>query len=243
LTFSTFKHDILIGDCNKILPQLEPHSFDALITDPPYGSGGLHTSSRVKPPTEKYVTTGTKAEYANHDFDGDSMDQRSWTNWTTEWLSACRRIVKPGGVAASFIDWRQIAALKDAMQRSGWIVRGIIPWDKQNARPQPARPKQQCEFIIWGSNGSLNIKRNAPYMSGLFSYPAVPASKRQHQSEKPIELMQELVQICERGGRIIDPFVGYGTTICAAKLEGFGALGIEKNVYHGTKAIERLKNI
>ena len=55
--------------------------------------------------------------------------------------------------------------------------------------------------------------------------------------------MRQLVHICENGGRIIDPFAGSGTTICAAYLEVFGGLGIERNKYHAEKAQERLTKI
>ena len=92
---------------------------------------------------------------------------RALCRWTAYWLELCRKVVKPGGVAAIFIDWRQLPALYDAIQWGGWVVRGLIPWDKKNARPQPHRPKQQCEFIVWASNGPLDVKRDAEYMPGL----------------------------------------------------------------------------
>jgi site-specific DNA-methyltransferase (adenine-specific) len=153
----------------------------------------------------------------------------------------CRIIVKPGGVAAIFTDWRQLGALFDAIQWGGWVLRGVVPWDKQNARPQPARPRQQCEFIVWASNGPLSISRAAPYLPGLLSCPAPATSKRSHQTEKPLPMMRQLVHICEDGGRIIDPFAGSGTTICAAALEGFSGLGIKISTYHAKKAQARLE--
>jgi site-specific DNA-methyltransferase (adenine-specific) len=39
--------------------------------------------------------------------------------------------------------------------------------------------------------------------------------------------MKDVIQICEPGGRILDPFAGAGTTILAAAEEGFEAVGIE----------------
>lgn len=111
------------------------------------------------------------------------MDQRAWTSWTAYWLELCRKVVKPGGVAAIFIDWRQLPALYDAIQWGGWVVRGLIPWDKKNARPQPHRPKQQCEFIVWASNGPLDVKRDAEYMPGLLQGLPPSAQVRTHQTE------------------------------------------------------------
>ena len=49
-----------------------------------------------------------------------------------------------------------------------------------------------------------------------------------HPTVKPINLMRWLVRLgCPIGGVIIDPFVGSGTTIIAAKLEGMDAIGID----------------
>jgi site-specific DNA-methyltransferase (adenine-specific) len=236
---------IINADSIYYLPQLEPNSFDALITDPPYSSGGLSMADRQKSPLEKYSQTNAKRvfEYLKHEFKGDNMDQRAWTNWAAHWLGLCRNVVKPGGVAAVFIDWRQLASLYDAIQWAGWLLRGVLPWDKINARPQPARPRQQCEFIVWASNGPLSTTRPAPYLPGLFQYTAPAPQKRTHQTEKSLDMMRQLVHICVDGGRILDPFAGSGTTICAAALEGFEALGIELDEYHAQKAQERLQKL
>lgn len=39
--------------------------------------------------------------------------------------------------------------------------------------------------------------------------------------------MCQLVRICEKGGRILDPFAAFGTTLVAADLEGYSWTGIE----------------
>ena len=54
--------------------------------------------------------------------------------------------------------------------------------------------------------------------------------------------MREVVQICEQGGRILDPFAGAGTTVLAAVQEGCEAVGIEvTNAYYelGTERFEK----
>lgn len=163
---------LLNEDALIVLRQMPPGIADALITDPPYSSGGQFRGDRAQDTRNKYLTSGDiAADYAKHSFTGDNLDQRSWTSWTAEWLNLARAVTKPGGVAAIFTDWRQLGALTDAVQWAGWIWRGIMVWDKKNSRPQPGRPKQQCEFIVWASNGPLDVKRNAPYMPGIFVAP------------------------------------------------------------------------
>ncbi|CAD0314891.1 site-specific DNA-methyltransferase [Xanthomonas campestris pv. nigromaculans] len=52
------KNQLLQGDALTILPTLEANSFDALITDQPYASGGLHAAARARPPSTKYCREG-----------------------------------------------------------------------------------------------------------------------------------------------------------------------------------------
>jgi len=236
------KPDILLhADALTVLREIPSGIADALITDPPYSSGGQFRGDRVQDTKTKYLSSGEiAAEYAKHSFTGDNLDQRSWTSWTSEWLSLARDAVKPGGVAAVFTDWRQLCALCDAIQWAGWIWRGIIVWDKKNARPQPGRPRQQCEFIVWASNGALDVKRNAPFMPGIFTAPPPTGEKRLHQTEKPLAVMRELVRICEAGGVVLDPFMGSGSTLAAAVLEGYKYIGIEKDAHYYSVAQRRI---
>jgi site-specific DNA-methyltransferase (adenine-specific) len=234
-------NSIACADALSVLRDLPTGIADALITDPPYSSGGLFRGDRAQGTRVKYCSTGAiAADYAKHSFTGDTLDQRSWTSWTAEWLSLARAATKNGGVAAIFTDWRQIGALTDAVQWAGWIWRGVMVWDKKNARPMPARPRQQCEFIVWASNGPLNVKRNAPYMPGVFAAPPPTGEKRIHQTEKPLTLMREIVKICEVGGLVLDPFAGSGSTLAAAIMEGFNYIGVEKDPYYWGVAQKRI---
>ena len=53
--------------------------------------------------------------------------------------------------------------------------------------------------------------------------------------------MRDVVQICEPGGRILDPFAGAGTTVLAAVQEGHEAVGIEMSDAYFQLSTERLK--
>ena len=100
-------------------------------------------------------------------------------------------------------------------------------WDKLTSRPQKGRFRQQSEFIVWGSNSAMPVNRPVGCLPGVFRY-ANPQN-RIHVTEKPLQLMRDIVKICEPGGRILDPFAGSGTTVLAAVREGYEAVGIELN--------------
>ena len=214
---------LLHGDTLSIVRAFKPGVFDAVITDPPYASGGTKPSEKNRTTTQKY--SSMRADKALPDFDGDQKDQRSWTRWMAEWLSDVRKVCKPGAVLCVFIDWRMAPCLSDAIQWAGWIWRGQVVWDKMTSRPQKGRYRQQSEYMLWASNGPLPIDRPVGCLPGVFRY--TNPAKRIHVTEKPLQLMRDIVHICVPGGRILDPFAGAGTTILAAVQEGYEAVGVE----------------
>jgi site-specific DNA-methyltransferase (adenine-specific) len=229
---------IIHGDALQVLPEFEPGTFDAVITDPPYSSGG-DARTILQSTGTKYQQTGTKTMFAN--FEGDQKDARSWRSWAHEWMSLARAASKPGAPICVFTDWRQLPNLTDVLQWAGWTWRGVVVWDKKNARPQKGRFRAQAEYIVWGSNGDMPLTRDVPPMMGVFSHAMPALVHRLHQTEKPVQLMRELVKICEPGGKILDPFAGAGTTIEAARLEGYECVGIEMSEAYWQIAHERLK--
>lgn len=214
------------GDALLRLREMRGAGYAAIISDPPYASGGMSMSEKSRSTRVKYTSCGEQGN-PYPDFSGDALAQRAWTSFLHEIMTAAREACKPGAVCALFVDWRQLPALTDAIQWAGWVWRGVAVWDKMNSRPQMGRFRQQCEYIVWGSNGPLPIERGVGVLPGLFQVPHVPAQERWHQTQKPLALMRQVVRLCEPGGIVCDPFAGSGSTIEAALLEGHEAVGIE----------------
>ncbi|MDM7555038.1 DNA-methyltransferase [Xanthomonas fragariae] len=232
------KNQLLQGDALTILPTLEANAFDALITDPPYASGGLTAAARARPPSTKYVQGGGAQLHA--DFVGDERDQRSHLKWMHLWLSECARVLKDGAPVLLFTDWRQLPLTTDALQIAGFTWRGITVWDKtEGVRPQLGRFRNQAEYIVWGSKGNMPLDRRAPVLPGVIRESVRKADKH-HLTGKPTELMRQLVRICEVGGRILDPFAGSGTTLAAAQEEQYSWTGIELTSHYAAVAAARL---
>ena len=151
MDFSSGNVTLFHGDALRVLTTLTDASVDAVLTDPPYSSGGQSMSARQADPAQKYQQSGTKRQYPP--MLGDNKDQRSWILWSTLWLSECWRIAQDGAPLMVFTDWRQLPALTDAVQAAGWAWRGIVAWDKRSARPQIGRFRQQCEYVLFASKG------------------------------------------------------------------------------------------
>lgn len=230
------------GDALAVLRDLPTGSVDAVITDPPYSSGGQFRSDRETGSTIKYAQSGSQTAKLP-DFSGDNRDQRGWAYWMALWLSEALRVTKPGGVCCLFTDWRQLPTCTDAIQAGGWVWRGIVPWVKPlgSARPQLGRFMAQCEYVIWGSHGQLPI--DGPALYGFFEGASPKGDNRQHPTQKPVNVLRDLVKIAPLGGTILDPFAGSGTTGVAALLEGRRFVGVEQVDHYRDVAARRLAEV
>lgn len=226
------------GDALAILADLPDQSVDAILTDPPYSSGGATLSAKQADPASKYQSNSARRYYPP--MLGDAKDQRSWIMWSMLWLGECWRIAKEGAPLMVFTDWRQLPALTDAIQGAGWRWLGIVPWDKRSARPQIGRFKQQCEFVIFGSKGRLAAPSRS-CLPGLYSYPVVAAQKV-HLTSKPVALMRDLLAITQPGGTVLDPFMGGGSTGVACQESGRRYVGIELSAEYFTISRDRIVN-
>ena len=113
---------VICGDALEVLRSFKAETFGAVITDPPYASGGLYATERQAPTSVKYTTKKAKNPLPN--FEGDSKDQLSWMLWNTTWLREAKRVCKKGAPICVFVDFRQLDALKWALQWADWLVRG-----------------------------------------------------------------------------------------------------------------------
>lgn len=227
------------GDALAILPTLPTDSVDAVITDPPYNSGGRTNSERRNQTArDKYVNGDAGHDLA--DFAGDNRDQRSYAYWLALILSEGLRISRPGSSALVFSDWRQLPATSDALQAAGWTWRGIIPWRKPISRPQRDGFRRECEYILWGSNGQPLRHAQPIYLPGLVEGSQPRGRQRRHITQKPVDVLRELVRICPPGGTVLDPCAGAGSTGVAASLEGREFIGIEITDHYAAVAQERV---
>lgn len=237
---------VIQGDAVEVSRRLPSEMFDAVVTDPPYSSGGRTFGERSQSVSSKYVQSGSK-RFADSDFAGDNRDQRSWRYWCHLWLSECVRLSKPGGYLLVFTDWRQLPTLTDVIQAAGWLWRGIIAWDKggSSRAPNTRYFRHQCEYVVWATRGRFPPKGDWPApgegcFPGMYSYPVLQADKH-HLTGKPTPLMRDLIRCVPPGGLVLDPFAGIGTTGIAAKQGGRRCVLIEQESEYCDVARQRLR--
>ena len=204
------------GDCREILPHLEP--VDLVLTDPPYG---INTKSDGNGKLSPW------ADMCNSAF------------WYADWIKQCRSRLTVNGALWSFLNWRSMVTFQKASCDISWSIESLLIWDK-------------CGI---GTGGSTGL-RPSYEMVALFAMPefAIPnrglpdiqrfnwSSQKPnwHPAEKPIDLMSWIIKESGNASAIIDPFMGSGTTLRAAKDLGRKAIGIEIEEKYCEIAAKRL---
>lgn len=222
------------GDCREVLPQLGP--VDDVVTDPPYCSGGFSESGKQ---TAKGM--GLRSETINDIgwFVNDSMSTAGIC-WLMSHVSGwCNRILPPGGTLTAFTDWRMVAHLSPAIESGGFRYTNLLVWKK----PNPGLGngfRAQHELAMHFSKGGG--KYNTCNYGNIIDCARVHTSDREHQTQKPIEVIQRIIEVVSAPGEIIlDPFAGSGTTLVAAKNLGRKSIGVEIDRAYCDIIVNRLR--
>lgn len=198
------------GDCREILPTLAPGSVDLVLTDPPYGVGYV-TSRRLR--TDRLVAP----------IEGDGS-----LNALRDALPMLDRLLRNDRHVYCFASAMALGEAIDAI--SGvWPVKSVLVWDKGDrgtVGDLEAGFGVCYENIVYAMKGRRAL--NGPRPRNIYRYDWSGTQDPQHPTVKPVGLLQWLmVKSSEAGETVIDPFMGSGTTLRAAKDLGRKAIGIE----------------
>ena len=82
--------------------------------------------------------------------------------------------------------------------------------------------------LAYGNQAQAEVKRGNTAHAGDSGRNTVKMRGNHHPTVKPTDLMRYLCRlVTPKGGTVLDPFMGSGSTLKAAELEGFSAIGIE----------------
>ena len=246
------KNKIINGDSLKELKKIPNESFDLIFADPPYN---LQLRNKLIRPDR------SKVNGVN-----DKWDQfesfKTYDNFTTNWLTECKRILKKNGSIWVIGSYHNIFRVGSIIQDLGfWILNDVI-WNKNNPMPnfRGTRFTNAHETLIWASkdknskytfnyqslkclNDDLQIRStwNLPICNG--SERLKEKGKKVHSTQKPESLLHRiLLASSNKNDLVLDPFLGSGTTAVVAKKLGRIFYGIEKEKSYFDAANKRLKN-
>jgi site-specific DNA-methyltransferase (adenine-specific) len=226
---------LYLGDALGVLQSHPSFRARALVSDPPYCSGGFTEAAKRSAKGQ-----GLRSETLREGewFGGDNM-----TSAGLQWLLRAVAVAFKGhalddGCTASFFcDWRMVPLLATAIESAGLRFQSMPIWDKQAVGLGTGfRAQHECilHFAIGGpryhSKSHGNVLR-APRVS----------ADRDHPTEKPVSLMAKIIDVqAEPGTLVLDPFMGSGSTGVAAVMNGRSFVGIEHDPGHFETACRRL---
>jgi site-specific DNA-methyltransferase (adenine-specific) len=220
---------IYCGDCRDVLPQIGP--VDHVITDPPYEAEAHTQGRRAFSGVSSAEFPKGIAEERPLDFAPISADER-------QAVGAIMAAISRGWVLV-FCQVEAAMLWRSALAPAKYLRTQI--WRKTDGAPQFTgdRPGMGYESIVTCWAGSGRSRWNGGGRHGVYEHATVKAGG--HLTQKPEELMADLVTLfTDKGDLILDPFMGSGTTLVAAKRLGRRAIGIEINEKYCEIAAKRL---
>ena len=182
---------------------------DLLLTDPPY-----NVAYQGK--------TDAKMTLANDDL-GDGYHA-----FLTNALTASATRLRPG---AGFYLWHADThglVVRQAAAAAGLAVRQVLVWAKSAFALGHADYHWQHEPCLYGwAGGAAHTWLGGRDQATLLAFDR-PARNADHPTMKPVALFEKLIEnSCPRGGLVLDPFAGSGTTVIAAEQSGRSAAVID----------------
>ena len=217
-----------IADTLEALPELPSNLFHLIEVDPPYAI------DLVK------VRQGRDAAALSHyeELDSDSYLQMLKTVAAEAW-----RCAAPDAWCLWWFGPTWFAETKAALTAAGWTVDDIPGvWAKptgQSNQPSVYLGRAYEPFFIC-RKGKARLQR--PGRPNVFSYNQAPPTERFHATQKPLDLMLDLLEtFAWPGQRVLVPFLGSGVTLRACYRLGLLGLGFdlsERNRDHFLQTIK-----
>lgn len=207
------RHRVVCGDATSerdrelLLDGAHP---EILLTDPPYCSGGFQESGKVTGSIGSKQLDG-KGGYTTPTISSDNLSTRGYQVLMKAVLGAAD--VK---VAYLFTDWRMWVYLFDLVEGSGLGVRNMIVWNKKSPGMGNGW-RAQHELVMFAHRTKPKWDNHKGYGNVL---EATRSGNELHPTQKPVEILEKLLDNTDWAEGVLDPFGGSGTTLIAAESAG-----------------------
>lgn len=240
---------VVLGDCLQVMRDWPDASVDHCIADPPFNISKKH---------------GLGWAFSSHVTMQESWDRfgpADFEQFNLEWLRKVCRVTRPNGNLLVFGTYHNIYLLGYLLHHTlDRRINNSIIWYKPNAQPNITTRSltESTEQVIWAVNeqsdrahGWTFDYRRAKELNGgrqlrnLWEMPVTSRRERElgkHPSQKPVALLERLVEIVSKpGDLLLDPFGGAGTLAVAAERLGRRWVLIEAVADYAELARRRLE--
>ena len=183
---------------------------EILLTDPPYCSGGFQESGRSSGSigTRRYDKDGKEIAVT---IANDTLSTRGYQSLMREVLQNF-----DGLVAYIFTDWRMWVYLFDIVETAGLGVKNMLVWNKKSPGMGNGW-RAQHELVMFAHRTKPKWDNHKGYGNVL---EATRSGNELHPTQKPVEILEKLLDNTDWAKGVLDTFGGSGTTLIAAESVG-----------------------
>lgn len=241
-------HRIFCGDA------LDPLSYAALLgreraemvfTDPPYNV-----------PINGHVSGLGKARHAEFVMASGEMSKAQFVEFLTAVSARMAEISADGAIHFICIDWRHLQDLLEAAAATYSEVKNICVWVKSNGG-MGSLYRSQHEMIGVFKVGrgkhinNVELGKHGRSRTNVWHYAGMNSFQEgrgeglaMHPTLKPVALVRDAILDCSsRGGLVLDPFGGAGTTLIAAHQAGRVSRLIELDPHYVDVTLQRFSRL
>lgn len=206
----------IIDDFHRAAKSIPDSSIDFIEIDPPYA---------IDLPSLRKLEELRAEQMKNY----NEIPTEEYPSFITRTLQQCYRVLAPTGWLLIWFGpepWFEI--IYQTLVQVGFRTRRIpAVWAKpQGQSMQPDLYMSNNHEMFFYARKESGLLKKA--RSNVFEYTGVTPTKRIHPTERPIEMMQDIISVfADPGQRVLVPFLGSGNTLLAASNLGLQAFGYE----------------
>lgn len=219
------------GDCLELMKNIQDKSVDLVLIDPPYeqdNHGGGTTDF-----AQRKLVKETHIDFVSKGFDYE------------ECFRHLLRVTKTPNFLI-FCSNKQISKIMSYFEKLK-LSTTLLTWKKSNPIPLcNGKYINDCEFIIYvrGKGATFNNAADTKLKYKVKTYPTVSSKSRNHPTEKPIILLEELIQLHSVENQVVlDCFMGSGSTGVACVNINRKFIGIELDPKYFAIAKDRIESV
>lgn len=206
----------VVGDAIEAMNDMHITDFNFAEVDPPYGIE-LHEYKR-----------GDGDPSLTHLSGYQEVPKTRYEEFLDDVAHNVKRLLSDDSFCVWWFGPTHYYIVREAIRRTGLAVSDIPAiWYKgnQGQTQQPDIHLANCYEMFFVARKGKPVLRK-PGRSNVFHYTPVPGSQKIHSTEKPLDLMQEILDVFALpGAQILCPFAGSGVTIRAARTRDMKAIG------------------
>jgi DNA modification methylase len=237
-------HRLLCGNA------LDPTTYDLLLegkkaefvfADPPFNV-----------PVDGHVCGKGAIHHREFAMASGEMSPEAFTAFLTEVFQQLAAQTVDGSIHQVCMDWRHVAEMMAAGGKAYTELKNICVWAKTNVGMGSFYRSQHELIFVWKSGAAphvnnIELGQHGRNRSNVWTYAGVNTMRRgrleelaMHPTVKPIGLVADAIKDCSRrGGLVLDPFCGSGTTLIAAERTGRKARTLEIDATYVDVAVRR----